>query len=279
VRFGLVLIYTAEAMKILSTRLALGLLCTGTLLAQAESSVIGVGPFFQVVSDLDQSLTFYRGTLGLDFANPKADRNFIDKPEVAKLYGVPGKRVRGAVLKIPGSTLGIELVQWEGARKPQGKSSAGPGAATLILRVASGSKVPKGTLHDPDGYAIQVEQAETPGAELNISVSDIKKTAALYTKAFAFKADGNWLAVPGAAVRIHLTKSDSKDGLKAGFPDPGRGMLRLSVRNIGALTDSWKNGGFSVITTGNEPVSFPTGQRAVIVRDPNNFYVQAVEGE
>ena len=49
---------------------------------------------------------------------------------MANLYGVPGKQFRAAVLKIPGSEMGIELVQWGEARKPK----AGPGAVTLMLR-------------------------------------------------------------------------------------------------------------------------------------------------
>jgi hypothetical protein len=54
-------------------------------------------------------------------------------------------------------------------------------------------------------------------------------------------------------------------------------MLRLPARNITAFTASLKAGGFSVITTGGEPVTLPQGPRVIIVRDQNNFYLQPME--
>jgi hypothetical protein len=49
------------------------------------------------------------------------------------------------------------------------------------------------------------------------------------------------------------------------------------VRDIDALTASMKSVGFSVITIGGAPVTLPQGQRVIILRDPNNFYVQLME--
>ena len=54
-------------------------------------------------------------------------------------------------------------------------------------------------------------------------------------------------------------------------------MLRLPVHNIAGVTESLKNGGFSVITTGGVPVTLPQGPQVIIVRDPNNFYLQPME--
>jgi hypothetical protein len=54
-------------------------------------------------------------------------------------------------------------------------------------------------------------------------------------------------------------------------------MLRLFVRNIDAVTASLKSAGFSIITTGGAPVTLPQGQRVIIVRDPNNFFLQPME--
>jgi hypothetical protein len=108
-------------------------------------------------------------------------------------------------------------------------------------------------------------------------VGDVSGTAALYTKALGFKTDGDWLAVPATSVRIRLTKAAGGEGLNVPFPDPGRGMLRLPVHNIAALTESLKSAGFSVITTGGAPVTLPQGPRVIILRDPNNFYVQLME--
>ncbi len=258
-----------------------GLFTATLLLAQAappESPVVGVGPFLHVISDLDQSLAFYHDTLGLELSGPSAgEHKFTDNPAVANLYGVPGKQFRAAVLKIPGSAMGIELVQWGEARKPEHKSIADPGAVTLILRVTDTAAAPKKTLRDPDGFPVEVVRSENAGADLIVSVSDVNKTRALYTGALGFIADGDWLTVPGASSRIRFTKAAGTAGLGVAFPEPGRGMLRLPVRNISALTESLKGAGFSVITTGGAPVTLPQGPRVIIVRDPNNFYLQPME--
>ncbi len=252
-----------------------------TMLGQAappESPVVGVGPFLHIISDLDQSLAFYHDTLGLEVSGPSGgEHKFTDNPAVASLYGVPGKQFRAAVLKIPGSAMGIELVQWGEARKPEHRSIADPGAVTLILRVTDAAGAPKKILRDPDGFPVEVVRSENAGADLSVSVSDVKKTRALYTSALGFTADGEWLTVPGSSVRIRFTKAASGEGLGVGFPEPGRGMLRLPVRNIAALSASLKGAGFSVITTRGAPVTLPQGPHVIIVRDPNNFYLQPME--
>ena len=118
-------------------RALLALLLGAALMpAQTESPVVGVGPFLHIVSDLDQSLAFYHDKLGLELTGPAGEHKFTDNPAVANLYGVPGKQFRAAVLKIPGSAMGIELVQWGEARTPKGKPISGPGVATLIIRRA-----------------------------------------------------------------------------------------------------------------------------------------------
>lgn len=253
------------------------LLAASVLPAQADSpSVVGVGPFLHIVSDLDQSLTFYHDKLGLELSGPPGEHKFTDNPAVANLYGVPGKQFRAAVLKIPGSAMGIELVQWGQARKPK-MNMSDPGAVTLLLRVTASSHAPKGIQHDPDGYVVVVEQSENAGADLSVTVNDPEKTAALYTQALGFKADGGWLKIPETSVRLRLTKVIVDDGLSVFFPGPGRCMLRLPVHNIAALTESLKSAGFLVITTGGEPVTLPQGPRVIILRDPNNFYLQLME--
>lgn len=238
------------------------LLCASTVGAQTESPVVGVGPFLHIVADLDQSLAFYHDQLGLELSGPAGEHKFTDNPAVANLYGVPGKQFRAAVLKIPGSAMGIELVQWSEAQKPKSEPLVGRGAATLIIRRAETTKM----LHDPDGFAVEVEHSGNPGAELSVNVSDVSKTAALYDSVLGLKAD-----------RIGFSKAKIIDGGDAPFPQAGQGVLRVFVRNIDVLTASLKSAGFSVITTGGLPVTLPQGQRVIILRDPNNFYVQLFE--
>jgi catechol 2,3-dioxygenase-like lactoylglutathione lyase family enzyme len=230
--------------------------------APPEGPVVGVGPFLHIVSDLDQSLAFYHDKLGLELSGPPGEHKFTDNPAVANLYGVPGKQFRAAVLKIPGSAMGIELVQWGEARKPKGEPIAGPGVATLFLRRSDGSK----SLRDPDGFPVELEQSDNPEADLTVSVNDIGQTTELYGRLLGLKFD-----------RIRFKKVTAGNAPTARFPEAGQGMLRVFVRDVDALTASMKSAGFSVITTGGAPVTLPQGQRVIIFRDPNNFYLQLME--
>jgi len=230
-----------------------------TLPAQQESPVAGVGTFLHIVSDLDQSLAFYQGTLGLELSGPAGEHKFTDNPAVANLYGVPGKQFRVAVVKIPGSAMGIELVQWGEARKPK----VAPRAVTLVLRRPGAILT---MLVDPDGFPVEVGPSENPGAGLSVSVGDAGKTTQLYGSVLGLKPD-----------QIRFTNAKPGDGRDALFPEAGQGMLRVFVRGIDALTASLKTAGFSVITTGGAPVTLPQGQRVIILRDPNGFYLQPME--
>jgi catechol 2,3-dioxygenase-like lactoylglutathione lyase family enzyme len=247
------------------------LLGLAVLEAQTDSPVVGVGPFLHIVSDLNQSLAFYHDTLGLELSGPAGDHKFTDNPAVANLYGVPGKQFRAAVLKIPGSQMGIELVQWGEARKP----IDGPGRIGLVLH----GNAPLGTkrLRDPDGFPVAEEISDITFAELIISVRDVQKIVALYKQVLGFKVDGEDLLVPESSVRIRFTKAAGTDEPSSSFPEPGQGMLRLPVHNIAALTASLKAAGFAVITTGGVPVTLPQGPQVIILRDPNNFYLQPME--
>jgi len=229
------------------------------MFGQAESPVVGVGPFLHIVSDLDQSLAFYHDTLGLEVTGPVGgEHKFTDNPAVANLYGVPGKQFRAAVLKIPGSDMGIELVQWGEARKPEAR----PGAVTLMLRRPGAIRT---ALLDPDGFSVEVDPSAIAGAALVIGVTDARKAAALYENMLGLKSD-----------QIRFTTAGNK-GLNVPFPSPGQGMLRVFVRHIDAVTVSLKDAGCSVITTGGAPVALPQGQRVIIVRDANNFFLQPME--
>jgi catechol 2,3-dioxygenase-like lactoylglutathione lyase family enzyme len=187
------------------------------------------------------------------------------------MYGVPGKQFRAAVLKIPGSEMGIELVQWGEARKPR------VGARRIGLVLHGDARIGAKVLSDPDGFPVRNETSDIAFAELTVPVQDVQATAALYKQVLGFKVDGKGLVVPGSSVRIQFTKPADSGEPSSSFPEPGQGMLRLIVRNAGGVAESLKSAGFSVITTGGEPVTLPQGPRVIILRDPNNFYLQLME--
>ena len=101
-----------------------------------------------------------------------------------------------------------------------------PGAITLIWHRTDAANAGT-TLHDPDGFPIQVVQAENPGVELSISVTDIGKTAATFKKVLGFKADGDWFTVPGGSTRIRFTNSDQAALF---FRNPGSSVARPRKR-------------------------------------------------
>src|SRR5579863_5929821 len=147
-----------------------------------EGPVVGVGPFLHIVADLDRSIEFYHEKLGLELTGPPGEHKFTDNPAVANLYGVPGQQFRAAVLKIPGSAMGIELVQWGEARKLK----AGPTAVTLMLRRPGAIRT---KLDDPDGFTAEVDPSVIAGAALVIGVNDAHKVAALYESTLGLKSD------------------------------------------------------------------------------------------
>lgn len=265
-------------MTALAARLFLILPACLVAAGQTESPVVGAGNFLHIVSDLDQSIAFYHDTLGLEITGPPGEHKFTDAPVIANLYGVPGKQFRVAVLKIPGTVMGIELVQWGAAQEPKHRHTADPGVVTLMLRVTKPDKPAKARLYDPDGFPVEVEQAASPGADLSVSVPDVKKAiGGVYSNLLGLKADGDWLTVPGPSPRLRFTKSKGAEGSRARFPEPGRGMLRLRIHDFAALESSLKMAGATVITTGGKPVTLPQGPRVIIVRDPNGLYMQLME--
>ncbi len=254
-------------------------LSAGMLGAQQEPVVTGFPTFLHIVSDLDQSIDFYHGTLGMEMAGHGVEPKPLDSPPVANMYGVPGQQYRAAVVKVPGLPLNIELVQWGPARKPLHDPVAEPGAVTLILHRKDAANAGT-TLHDPDGFPIQVVQSENPATDLIVSVSDVNRTTATFSKILGLKSDGDWFTAPGGAARIRLTKAKSSAGSAIPFPSPGRASLRFTAHNIAGLAGKLTAAGFTSVTTGGAPVTLPyNGPQAIILREPSGFAVQLIEAK
>lgn len=63
------------------------------------------------MADIDRSVAFYRGLLGSP-TTTAAPRRFAADPELQQLYHLPGGRESASVVRIPGSTLSLEFVEW-----------------------------------------------------------------------------------------------------------------------------------------------------------------------
>ena len=70
--------------------------------------IIGADHTSYTVSDLDRSLAFYTGLLGLEILWQRV----IENPYFCEIIGFPGCSVRGAHLRIPGSDHHIELFEY-----------------------------------------------------------------------------------------------------------------------------------------------------------------------
>jgi catechol 2,3-dioxygenase-like lactoylglutathione lyase family enzyme len=116
---------------------AIILLASLHVFAQAPAepgAVVGVGGFSHIVESVDRSVSFYRDVIGLDMPNPP--RPFGSIPWITDMGNTPGAQSRPAILHIPGSALGVELIDYKDIdRKAVRPHFQDPGAASLILTV------------------------------------------------------------------------------------------------------------------------------------------------
>jgi predicted enzyme related to lactoylglutathione lyase len=192
---------------------AISLATAGTASA---AEIVGVGNFSHVVSDLDRAVGFYRDVIGLETAT--APTEFSPNPAIMQLGDTPGAQSRIAVLSIPGSDAGIELIEYTDIARGHAQIRfQDPGATVLQLRLRdmdpilarledssgriwtpSGEPIPFGEgsriifLQDPDGIFIELIEeggiADGPGniyaASFELIIEDSETTAAFYRAGF-----------------------------------------------------------------------------------------------
>jgi lactoylglutathione lyase len=82
-------------------------------------AVIGARHAGITVSDLDRSLEFYVGTLGLELLW----RRLYEEREIARIVGVPEATAFDiAMLRVPGSDLEVELLEYKGVERQDASS-------------------------------------------------------------------------------------------------------------------------------------------------------------
>src|SRR5262245_19735174 len=104
--------------------------------APANDIVIGSGNFSPIVADLDKSIAFYHDVLGLDLPANTASRAWSSDSALLNFLGVPTSQIRFLTARIPGTTIGVEIVDFKDIdRKPVRPRPQDPGAVRLILFV------------------------------------------------------------------------------------------------------------------------------------------------
>lgn len=186
----------------LKARLAflLFLLLSVIVAAQAPASevVTGSGSFSPIVQDVEKSVAFYSDVMG---ATPPATAPaWNPDPTLANFLGVPGAQTQVGNVRIPGSTMRVEIVGFKDIeRKVVQPRVQDPGAVRLILIVrdvdahlarltakgvpvvttggapvsinASGTKGRAVIVKDPDGHFVELLQPD-PLPETTVAATE-----------------------------------------------------------------------------------------------------------
>jgi len=198
----------------LNAALLVGAVPPATAQSAPATDVVGVGNFSHIVRDLDRAVAFYRDVLGLEVTNSVP---FSPNPAIMRLGNTPGAQSRMSALRVPGSDIGVELIEYKDIeRKVQSPRFVDPGAANIALRVrdlgpilaklpGSGAKiiteggqpatVNNGKfvfLQDPDGFVVELAQTAPPadakvpatsnvfGAAFELTVHDSEQSVKFY---------------------------------------------------------------------------------------------------
>lgn len=159
---------------------------------------------------------------------------------------------------------------------------------------------------DPLPKTTAPETSNVMGGLIAVTAGDTDQTVHLYRDVLGFKqlmqfpymGDANRMAMsntPGAQYRstvLQITgtqvsvefpqfKDIDRKPLHTRLQDPGTSFLQLEMRNVDDTLKRLKAAGATVVTVGGEPVDvkISTGAilRNVIVRDPNNLYLELIQ--
>jgi catechol 2,3-dioxygenase-like lactoylglutathione lyase family enzyme len=177
-----------------------------------------VGNFIHVAADLEKAVEFYRDVIGLPLNGAPGPHLFSDSAIVSTLYDAPTQS-RVASLRIPGSEMAVEIVEFKGSTTlPAPPRVQDPGAILLRLTLpdldAVMSRVKQAKtmivttgaepvtlddgsgetreilVRDPDGIyvrLVQADKAHPMGAGFGVTVDDTEKTMRVYRDALGFQ--------------------------------------------------------------------------------------------
>ena len=211
-------------MKVLQAAL-ITMISAVTAVAQTSGPTVPIVPGGQaivlVVADYDKSMDFYHDFMGLDFAAIPQPRAFRAMPTgIDDLYDTRSTQLRNQLLRIPGSEVGIELIQFDELDdQPARVRLQDPGATflsftvrdidTLLTRLKHGGAevvspggeavtVETGArvvfLKDPNGLILRLVQPDSVpssqsaanilGLSVGVTIGDTEKTMNLYRELF-----------------------------------------------------------------------------------------------
>jgi len=195
--------------------------------APASDVVIGSGNFSPIVWDLERSLRFYSDLTGAPV--PSTIPAWTTDPALLNFLAAPTGQVRFGSVRIPGSTMSVEIVEYKDVpRNALRYRLQDPGAVRLILTVRSldslldrlklqgvavvtigGAPVTVRShnagravmIQDPDGFYIQLMQPDVLpettapatsnviGASFGLTINDTDQTMKIYRDLFGFKPE------------------------------------------------------------------------------------------
>jgi hypothetical protein len=147
-------------------------------------------------------------------------------------------------------------------------------------------------IQDPDGFFVRlVEGSQTlpdrwVGATLGITVAERLRLLKIYRDVLGFVPGPDGCESPHDCSDSGLPRiDDGMDGVQTAdqqtmrtrLPDPGTTMLLVPVRDVEAAAQALKNAGLEIITAGGKAVTHDSGSKVIIVRDPNNIFLELIQ--
>lgn len=118
---------------------------------------------------------------------------------------------------------------------------------------------------------------------LTITVEDLAKTTQFYSEGLGFyggpaRQETAKLRVPGDGFPVDFSapKYVERKPVHSEIHDPGSGVLRLRVVDFNRVVKTLTSAGATIVSAGGEPVNLGRN-RAVILRDINNLFLQVLE--
>src|SRR6186997_2175483 len=86
---------------------------------------------------------------------------------------------------------------------------------------------------------------------------------------------------PGMGMGFELTEFTNTERTPRQFKltDPGAPHMKFMVKDINAVVAAAKQRGATIITTGGTAVTLASGMKAVFMRDPDGYIVEAIAGQ